>query len=38
MTADPKWALLVTDLLNRARLEELIMSKQNTGAEDAPKE
>ena len=38
MSADPKWALLVTDLLNRARLEELIMSRQNTGAEDAPKE
>jgi len=35
MTADAKWALLVTDLLNRARLEELIMTKQNTGAEDA---
>jgi hypothetical protein len=35
MTADPKWALLVTDLLNRARLEELIMTKKNTSAEDA---
>ena len=38
MTADAKWALLVTDLLNRARLEELIMTRQEKGAEDAPKE
>jgi len=35
MTADPKWALLVTDLLNRARLEELIMTKEKEPAEDA---
>ena len=26
LTGDPKWAMLVCDLLNRARLEELIMS------------
>ena len=26
LTGDPKWAMLVTDLLNRARLEELTMN------------
>ena len=27
MTGDPSWAMLVCDLLNRARLEELIVGK-----------
>jgi hypothetical protein len=26
LTGDPKWAMLVTDLLNRARLEELTLT------------
>lgn len=33
LTADQRWALLVTDLLNRARMEELIAS--HISAEDA---
>lgn len=28
ITGDPRWALLVTDLLNRAKLEELILKTQ----------
>tara|TARA_R100000005_G_C4961151_1_gene177785 strand:+ start:10 stop:327 length:318 start_codon:yes stop_codon:yes gene_type:complete len=28
LTGDAKWAMLVTDLLNRARLEELTLTKE----------
>ena len=34
MTADPRWAMLVTDLLNRAKLEELIMNHNREGEID----
>jgi hypothetical protein len=32
ITGDPRWALLVTDLLNRAKLEELILSERGDSA------
>lgn len=34
LTGDPGFAMLVTDLLNRARLEELIMNKEAMNNED----
>ena len=33
LTGDPRWAMLVTDLLNRAKLEELIVNSKE-GEED----
>jgi len=33
ITGDPKWAMLVTDLLNRARLEELTLAQRGDESE-----
>jgi len=34
LTGDPRWAMLVTDLLNRAKMEEMVVQHKTGGEKD----